>query len=275
MDAPPAIYHQVEGPETGAPVVLLNGGLMSAFAWEPVAASLRGEYRLIRLDFRGQLLSLAAGAPPPGLSGHADDVVAVLDSLGIAKAHIVGTSFGALVGLTLAAEHPDRVLSLVALTATARISPDGVAGTQKLRRLAREAAAGGDGGLLLDTIVPTTYSPEWIAANGELLKTRRAQVAALPVAWFAGIDGLLASLEIAEPWKVLAKIRCPTTIVEAEKDVTFPPPSSAELEAGIAGARRVVVPGASHGLVLERPDETVAIVRAALAWAAPPPSGSP
>lgn len=264
MDSPPAIYYQIEGPETGAPVVLLNGGLMSAFAWEPVAASLRGEYRLVRLDFRGQLMSLAAGPPPPDLSGHAADVVAVLDKLGIAKAHIVGTSFGALVGLVLAAEHPDRVLSLVAMTATGRISPEGVAGTQRLRRLAREAAAGGDGGLLLDTIVPTTYSPEWIAANGELLKTRRAQVAALPAAWFTGIDGLLASLEIAEPWRVLGKIRCPTTIVEAEKDITFPPPSSEELAAGIAGAKRVVVPGASHGLVLERPEETVAVLRAAL-----------
>lgn len=270
MDAPPAIYYQVEGPETGEPVVLLNGGLMSAFAWEPVAMGLRDTYRLIRLDFRGQLMSLAAGAAPPDLSGHAADVVAVLDKLGIAKAHVVGTSFGALVGLTLAAEHPERVRSLIAMTATARLSPEGVTGTQRLRQLAREAAAGGDGGKLLDAIVPTTYSPEWITANAELLKGRRAQVAALPAAWFTGIDGLLAALEIADPSKILDQIRCPTTIVQAERDITFPSPSSAELVTGIAGARLVVVPGASHGLVLEHPAETVAILREALARLARP-----
>jgi|CXWL01.1.fsa_nt_gi pimeloyl-ACP methyl ester carboxylesterase len=270
MDAPPAIYYQVEGPEAGEPVVLLNGGLMSAFAWEPVAASLRQEYRLVRLDFRGQLMSLAAGAPPPDLSGHAADVVGVLDKLGIGKAHVVGTSFGALVGLVLAAEHPERIRSLIAMTATAQISPEGVAGTQNLRRLAREAAAGGDGGKLLDTIVPTTYSPEWIAQNAEVLKTRRVQVAGLPAAWFSGIDGLLASLEIADPSKILAKITCPTTIVKAERDVTFPPPSSEELAAGIAGARLVTVPGASHGLALEHPAETAAIIREAIAGLAKP-----
>lgn len=270
MDAPPAIYHQVEGPETGEPVVLLNGGLMSAFAWEPVAGALRDTYRLVRLDFRGQLMSLAAGAPPPDLSGHAADVVAVLDKLGIERAHVVGTSFGALVGLTLAAEHPERVRSLVAMTATARLSTAGVEGTRRLRLLAREAAAGGDGGKLLDTIVPTTYSPEWIAANAEVLKTRRAQVAGLPAAWFTGIDGLLASLEIADPSPILAKIKCPTTIVEAERDITFPPPSSAELVAGIAGAKLVKVPGASHGMVLEMPAETAKIIREAIAGLSKP-----
>lgn len=265
IDQPPAIHHHVEG--EGEAVVLLNGGMMSWFAWEPVAKGLAGEYRVMRLDFRGQLQSpLAPGqAPPADLSAHATDVVTLLDQLGIERAHIVGTSFGALVGMALAAEHPDRVASLVAMTATATLSPEMLAGTRALRVLAQEGIAGGDKGKILDAIVPSTYSPEWVAANRELLAVRRGQVAMLPQAWFEGVDAILAVLEKADPSSYLARIRAPTTVIAGEKDVTFPLPNSEALVRGIAGARLVVVPGAPHGLVLERADEAMAVIRAALA----------
>lgn len=254
---PPAIHYTVEGDREA--VVLLNGGMMSGFAWEAVAMALASSYRVVRLDFRGQLMSPAE--PPPDLAGHAADVIAVLDRLHIERAHLVGTSFGALVGLVAAAEHPDRVLSLVAMTATARLSPQMIESTRVLRTMAREAASGGDGGKILDTIVPATYSKEWIAANAAALSIRRAQVAALPKTWFTGLDGLLGALERADPASYLTRIRCPTAVVGAEKDLTFPLPNSEELARSISGSILKVVPGASHGLVLERSEETIALLK--------------
>ncbi len=260
--------------------MLLNGGMMSGFAWEPIAKDLAKDYRVVRLDFRGQLMSPAIdpqSPPPADLSGHARDVVSVLDRAGIERAHIVGTSFGALVGLALAAEHPERVRSLVAMTATARLSPEMVAGTKHLRTLARDALNGGDGGKVLDAIVPTTYSPEWIAANQAVLAARRPQVAGLPKAWFSGLDALLGALEVAEPFRGLEKIRCPTTVVAGEKDVTFPLPNSQELVRGIAGSKLVVIPNAAHGLALETPAESIAAIRqhlTALPALAPPTSAT-
>lgn len=263
-DSPPAIHYTIEGDPAAETVVLLNGGLMTGFAWEVIAKDLAQDHRVVRLDFRGQLMS-PAESPPTDLAGHARDVVSVLDRAGIERAHVVGTSFGALVGLVLAAEFPDRVSSLVALTATARLSPEMVAGTRHLRTLAGEAAAGGDGGKLLDAIVPTTYSPEWIAANQALLVVRRGQVAALPKAWFQGIEALLGALEVAEPFRFLPAIRCPTRVVAGERDVTFPLPNSEDLVRGIPGATLEVIPGAPHGLVLEYPAETIAAIRRHLA----------
>lgn len=257
IDAPPAIHYTIEG--SGETIVLLNGGLMSAFAWEPVAKTLTSSYRVVRLDFRGQLMSPAPG--PLDLAGHAADVVDLLDRLHIERAHLVGTSFGALVGLVLAAEHPDRVASLVAITATARLSPEMIAGTRALRALAQEAVAGGDGGKVLDAVVPATYSPEWIEANRTPLTFRRAQVAGLPKSWFAGLDRLLAALEKADPALLLARIRCPVVVVGAEKDRTFPLANSEELARSIAGATLRVVPGAPHGFVVEWPDATGALLR--------------
>ncbi len=288
IDAPPAIHYVVQGDAAGAPIVLLNGGMMTTFHWEPVAAKLRGKHKVILLDFRGQLQSpISADAPAPtDLSGHARDVVAVLDRLEIPKAHFAGTSFGSLVALVLAAEHPDRVASVVALNSTARLSEENVAGTKLLRKLAQEAVAGGDGGRVLDTIVPTTYSPEWIAANKEALPLRRQQVAALPKSWFAGVDAILAALETMDLAPKLGKIRAPVTIIAGEKDVTFPPPYSEELHKAISGSTLEIVPGASHGYVLEHPDDAAARIENAIERAAPvkspdekpadaPPPGDP
>ncbi len=279
IDAPPAIHYTLEDCRaecSGEAVVLLNGGMMSGIAWEPVAQALAQHYRVLRLDFRGQLLSPSQAVPhapadrptqelPPDLEGHARDVVWVLDQLGIAKAHVVGTSFGALVGLALAAEHPDRVASLVAMNATARMSPEMVAGTRRLRELAREAAAGGDGGKIVDVVVPATYSPEWIAANQALLTQRRALVAAFPRTWFTDLDGILAALEHTDPSRFLGRIRAPSAVVGAEKDLTFPIANSEELARGIAGAKLRVVAGAPHGFVLERPAEAAALILELLA----------
>src|SRR5689334_9975303 len=110
------LFHRVDG--SGEPtVVLLNGGMMSTFHWEAVAAKLVAlGHRVVRLDLRGQLMS--PGPAAPDLAAHADDVAALLGELADGPVVVAGTSFGALVGLVLAANHPERVASLVAMNAT-------------------------------------------------------------------------------------------------------------------------------------------------------------
>ena len=152
------ITHQSVG--RGDPVVLLNGGMMTMAMWEPIAAVLQPSYQVIRCDFRGQLLS--PGPPPASIGAHAADVVAVLDALDVTRAHLVGTSFGGLVGIALAATCPSRVRSLVAGTTTAHLSEDEWKAALPLLEACRAAAAGeGDGGRIVDLIAPSTYSPRF------------------------------------------------------------------------------------------------------------------
>lgn len=264
VEPPPAIEYHVQG--QGETVVLLNGGMMSSFAWEPVAKGLAEGYRVVRFDFRGQLMTpLPEGAPAPDLSAHARDVVAILDRLGVPKAHLVGTSFGALVGLTVALEHPGRVASLVAMTAGPLLTPEMNEGTRRLRAAAQAALAGGDGGVLMDLMIPATYSPEWIAANQAALVLRRGQVASLPKAWFAGADAVLAAIEGMDLTPRLGKIQVPVVVVGAEKDLTFPVQHSRDLQRLIPGAKLSIVPGAPHGFVIEQPAAALASIREALA----------
>ena len=190
------------------------------------------------------------------------DVIALLDSLNIQRAHVAGTSFGGFVALKLAADHPDRVASIAIIAAAERITPELWEGSARTREAALAAAAGtGDGGRVLDYVLPATYSPAYMEANAELLGAHRRQTALLPRIWFLGIAGILSALEGLDLTPGLPRIQCPALIVAGEEDRMFPLDHSQALASGIPGARLVVVPGGSHGMVIERPDEVAGILR--------------
>jgi 3-oxoadipate enol-lactonase len=250
------LAHDVRG--DGSPLLLLNGGLMSYPAWEPLMAPLSAAHRVVRCDFRGQLLS--PGEAPRDLSGHADDVIALLDALAIDAVHVAGVSFGALVGVTLAARSPARVRSLVAMNATDRMTPEIAERGSPLRQAAIDAMNGGDGGRVLDLIALTTWSPEYRTAQAAALAARRQAVSLLPQTWFRGLDQLLESLENLDLTRLAPAIACPTLVIGGTADVTFPIEHSKALATAIPGARLVVMENGSHGLVIERAGEAIDLV---------------
>ncbi len=252
----PVITHRVEG--RGPELLLLNGVMMSMAAWDPIASTLATKYRVIRCDLRGQLLS--PGVPPASMSGHAQDVADLLAYLGVGPVHVAGTSFGAIAALLLAAHWPERVRSLTAITATDRITEGMWAATEHVLRLARRAASGENTDAVFDAVIPTTFSEAWQREQGEALERRRATVAALPPAWFAGLAGLMASIRGLDLREVLGTIRAPVMVVGAGDDLMFPPPHARALAAGIAGAELVMLPGAPHGVVVEQPEEVAALI---------------
>jgi len=261
----PILAHRMTGSkagfESGPPVLLLNGGLMSIAAWEPIAQRLEPEYRVVRCDFRGQTLT---PGEEPRLDGHVADVIALLDSLGLERVHVAGTSFGGIVGLLLAARHPDRFLSLAAITTTERITTETWEGTLRLREAALAGASGGDGGAVLDLLLPGTYTAEYLEAQGKALKLYRIWVASLPAAWFRGTVAILSSLEALDLTPDLPRIACPTLVLAGEADVTFPLDHSRALTAAIPNARLEIVPGAPHGLVIEQAGRAAEILHSFL-----------
>lgn len=251
--------HRVTGTPNGPSVILLNGGMMTMGAWEAVAAPLGEGFRVIRCDFRGQIFS--PGEPEPNLEAHVMDVIALLDELGVDRVHVAGTSFGGFVALKLAALHPGRVASIAVIASGERITPGLWEGSAKTREAALAAAAGtGDGGRVLDHVLPATYSPGYLEANAGLLGAHRRQTALLPRIWFLGIAGILSSLEGLDLTPDLPRIQCPALIMAGEEDRMFPLEHSQALAAGIPGARLAVVPGGSHGMVIERPSEVAKIL---------------
>ena len=105
----------------GAPTLLMVHGItMQSHAFDPVAALLKERYRCVALDLRGHGDSARAEPPDYGYSAYAQDVLALLDALGIDRVNYLGTSLGGRIAMTIAERHPER-LGRVALN---DISPE-------------------------------------------------------------------------------------------------------------------------------------------------------
>jgi pimeloyl-ACP methyl ester carboxylesterase len=119
------------GPEEGTPVLFLHGNTSSATWWEEVMVSLPAGFRGIAPDQRGfgdADLEKKVDATR-GAGDWADDAIALLDHLGIEKAHMVGNSLGGIAVWHLLREYPDRVLSAIQVDPG---SPFGFGGTKDL-----------------------------------------------------------------------------------------------------------------------------------------------
>ncbi len=187
------------------------------------------------------------GSPLPTIGAMADWIAAVLDAAKLGEAALVGQSMGSLVVLECAARHPQRIRAL-ALIGTAAPMAVGDA----LMRAARE-----DSHDALDMLNVWGHSAAaQIGGN------------AVPGMWMTG--AYLRLLERAKP-QVLhvdlkacadyaggaaaaAKIRCPTLFVLGSRDLMTPPRNAQDLRSAIVGHRAVVLDGAGHALMAERPD---------------------
>lgn len=242
---------------TGDAVLLLNGGMMTFAAWEPIAAPLAERFRVLLCDFRGQLLSPVPA--PARLEEHVEDVDRLLASLAPGPVHVLGTSFGAEVGLLLAALHPERVRTLTVVAATDLFTEEMFEIGAPVLAACREALAGGDRGRVLDAISAYAYRPGWLERNRDALLARRSAVAALPDAWFRGVADLVESLRGVDLSPRLGEVRCPVHVVAAERDAVMPLERVRSLASKVPGARLTVIPGAGHAVVAEDPARVVEI----------------
>ena len=105
--------HHLDYGGAGRPIVCLHGVTGHAWSWHGVALSLDRTGHVLAFDLRGHGDSQWSGGGNYCTSDHAADVVARLDALGADQADLVGSSWGALVAITVAASAPRRIRRLV------------------------------------------------------------------------------------------------------------------------------------------------------------------
>ncbi len=232
-----------------AEVVVVSAGLGGAAGfWQPQVEALAQRYRVLAYDHRGT--GANAGPLPAGYTiGHmADDVVAVLDEAGIARAHFLGHALGGLVGLDLALRARERVASLVLVNAWAKTDSQ----TKRCfdMRLALLKHVGPEAYVKAQPLF--LYPAPWLSANEE----RLARDDAHGIAHFQGADNLLARVGALLAFDVTARlgdIRVPTLVAASRDDLLVPYTCSEALAAGIPGARLSLVPEGGHGFSVTAP----------------------
>jgi pimeloyl-ACP methyl ester carboxylesterase len=225
------IYYAEYGP--GPPVILLHGGLANSDYWGNLIPALSPHYRVIVMDSRGHGRS-TRDAQPYGYDLMASDVVGLMDYLKIEKADIVGWSDGAIIGLDIAMNHPDRIGRLFAFAAnstTAGLKPD----IDKNPTFAAFVERAGQE-YRKNSPTPDQYD-----------------------AFLAQIGAMWAS----QPnWTAadLGRIRTPVMIADGDHDEAIRREHTEELAKEVPGAKLLILPSVSHFAMLQNPAEFNAAV---------------
>jgi flavin reductase (DIM6/NTAB) family NADH-FMN oxidoreductase RutF/pimeloyl-ACP methyl ester carboxylesterase len=233
----------------GDVVILVHGVGMAAEIWSPQIAALSREYDVIAYDMLGH----GGSTVPPAdarLPDYADQLLAVMDGLGIAEAHVIGHSMGALVVLEFALLHPDRVRSVTALNAVYGRTPD-------QRAAVRQRAAALENGDMRGAAEATIarwfgdpISGRLAAAAG---KTRHFLQSVDP-AGYARAYGVFASSDNAHCGR-LQNLRVPALFLTGEDDPNSTPAMSRAMAEAAPHARCEIVAGERHMMALTASDE--------------------
>lgn len=238
------VHYDLTGPE-GAPVVLFANSIGTSFhIWDAQAARLAERYRVLRYDMRGHGLTGVTPAPY-SMDRLADDALALLDALGIERAHICGLSIGGMMAQRLAAKAPQRVGSLVLCDTASLIGPPSVWED----RIAAIRARG------LSSIAQGVMA-RWFT---ERFRTERPEqvsgfVAMLSRTTDEGYIGCASAIRDADLRDDAARIASPTLVLVGDQDLATPPALARELAEAIPGARFAVIADAAHIPCVEQPD---------------------
>ncbi len=234
----------------GEPLVLVHAFPLDGRMWASTARSLADRCRVLVPDMRGFGASDLGGGDP-SIADMADDVAALLDSLGIRRASVGGLSMGGYVSLAFAARHPARLERLILADTRAAADSD-VARAGRADALALVAREGVPA--LVERQLAALLSP---AASEAVREHVRGLGKQSPEGVSAGIRALR---DRPDRRAELAAIGCPTLVMVGTEDKISPPAEMADLARAIPGARLVEIAGAGHLSNLERPSEFSAAI---------------
>ncbi|MEU5691789.1 alpha/beta hydrolase [Actinosynnema sp. NPDC020468] len=227
------LYYELHG--EGSPLVLLHGGMLTVdLAFAELIPTLARTHLVIAPEQQGHGRTADVERPitPATL---ASDVVALLDHLGVDRAHVLGHSMGGEVALELAVSHPTRVRSVVPMSVTVR--PEGL--HEDLTDPSRYATS---------TRMPT-------AQDFAEFRDAYLRLSPHPERFDAFMASLSASNAVPQGWsdEQLAAVTAPVLVVQGDHDfVTVE--HAGLMQRLIPGARLAVLPGTTHMTVTKRAD---------------------
>ncbi|HEX6479476.1 MAG TPA: alpha/beta fold hydrolase [Ktedonobacteraceae bacterium] len=250
------LYYEELG--EGEPLLLVSGQGLDHTFWNGVRDDFADRYRVIVYDHRGTGQSDKPGAPPYSTRGFAQDAVALLDQLGIARAHAYGHSMGGRICQWLGIDHGHRLGALV-LGATTPGNTHGVPRTAEVNALWTNPPT--DPQEALKAIGALFLSPTWIETHPEIVKE---MLQAPPIPEYARILHYQAS-EGHDSWDLLPTISTPTLVIHGSEDQMNPVANASLLAGRIPGAQLYIIKDGRHGYTLEFRKEASRVVNEFLA----------
>lgn len=237
------------GPE-GAPVIaLIHGlGLSRGSTWGAIVPVLAQEFRVLSYDLLGHGDSALPGGEV-NLTALSEQLIALMDELGIAQAALVGFSLGGMINRRCAMDHPDRVSALAILNSPHERGED----QQRLvEARARDTGAGGPSANLDETLA-RWFTEGFRRDHSDMVDAVRAVVLANDPGNYAAHRQVLAE-GVTELIRPEPPITTPTLVMTCEHDSGSTPAMSWGIAGEMPDANVVIVPDLQHLGLIERPE---------------------
>jgi pimeloyl-ACP methyl ester carboxylesterase len=248
------VYYEDAG--EGEPLLILNGVFMSCASWEAFVPSFTKKNRLLLVDFLDQGQS-GKMREEYTLSVQTDAALALLDATGLESVNLMGISYGGEVAMRMAALHPGKVKKLILSNTAAYTS-------KWLRDIGHSweyACRTHDGRQFFKTCIPIVYSPQFYEKNYAWASAREDLfVKHFTPEVYDAFGRLIRSAESHDERGNLSAIAAPTLVISSEYDFVTPLYQQKELVEAIPNASHVLIQGAGHAVMYEKPAEFVSLV---------------
>jgi len=249
------LYYEIAG--KGESLVLIHGSFGDRRFWDLQFYDLSKKYKVLRYDLRG--FGRSALPKENEIYRDADDLNALIDFLGIKKAHLCGLSFGSFVVFDFALSHPDKCLSLIPIGP--RVAGDDLDEykTPNVDTLRPIIAMVIDIAKTKGAKEATNYLWTGDHAMGKAVVTTRTRHALLKMgyeySWWRYLHGNKREFAFPMAIKKLNEIKIPTLIVTAEYDLALCKDVATMMAKEIPGAKLISIKGAGHIMNMDQPNE--------------------
>jgi 3-oxoadipate enol-lactonase len=258
--------------EGAAPIVFSHGLLWSLRMYDAQVAHLRGRWRCIAYDHRGQGRSRDDGEPYD-MERLTDDAVQLIERLGIAPCFFVGLSMGGFVGLRIAARRPDLLRGLVLVASSG--DPEPRANVPRYRAMELVSRWLGYG-LLKRPIMKIMFGRSFLEDPSRAAQRRDMEQALLaldPPRMRRALESVVSRRGVAD---LLPSIAVPTRILHGAEDNAIAEPRARRTASLIPGGEWVPIPRAGHTATVEEPAAVSAAIESFVSAVKPrAPAGPP
>ncbi len=246
------IHFSLDGPK-GAPVLTFAHALsLDMRSFDAQVAAFQERYQVLRLDLRGHGQT-DLGGRAFSMEDLADDVIGLLDHLGLKTTHFVGSSLGAMVGLALAFDYGDRLDSLTFMASQGALPDERICIARENIAALRASDATAETTMADQTdamMQRLVYKPAKSAYPDQMALLRRILGTTTLFGQARAYEAILAMNYDCR----LFEIKTPTLVLAGAQDTSTTPERMKMYKDQIAGAEMVLLPDAGHFPNVEQPD---------------------
>ena len=248
------IYYKEYG--SGDPIVFLNGMMMGTNSWSPFTNKLSKDYRTITVDLLDQGRS-DSSEDSYNIDVQVEFLKQFLQELNLEKVHLLGTSYGGKVALSFATKYPSSIKSLI-------LSNTDSYTTNIMNDIGKSWIYGAstlDSEIFSTLVMPYIYSCGYYEENHEEIKAKgKAFDNILDEEWYGRFKRGIESAKGYNVYNELKRIKRPTLIISSEFDIVTPIGYQKLIHEQIEGSKWVIMKGAGHASMYEKPEEFLSIV---------------